>query len=234
MSYKYSKRKMQPRPRPPMPASTPTVPLPASEVKEKKSSPTAAPAQKSFDIESWIQGGKFESGKFEPRCSHDPVEIIEIGGVPIYVADGWGSRKAPAGSVVLNCTGTPKRGVAEMPSAFSALTAHLKDQGVEEITLDWPDGGLPPVKASFWRALIEACAARKAPLVIHCIGGHGRTGTALAAILIAYSIPADDAVEFVREHHCHKAIETLAQERYLDDLDEELNVVEDEPVDFLE
>lgn len=46
--------------------------------------------------------------------------------------------------------------------------------------------------------------------------------------------PADDAVEFVREHHCHKAIETLAQERYLDDLDEELNVVEDEPVDFLE
>ena len=206
-------RKMQPRP--PMPATTPTVPL-ANPMPAKD----AFSKQKSFDIDTWINGAKYTPA---PKCSHDAAHIIEIGGVPIYVADGWGVRKAPPGSVVLNCMGVPKSGKADIPDGFGALQAHIDEPRVTEITLDWPDGGLPPVKASFWRALIEACAARKAPLVIHCIGGHGRTGTALASILIAYSIPADDAVKFVRDKHCTKAIETLAQERYLDDLDEELN-----------
>lgn len=157
------------------------------------------------------------------RCVHDPTHVIEIDSVPIYVADGPGARKAPAGAVVLNCTGTPRRDPAVLPKSLDALQAHLSSDAVEEIVLPWPDGGTPPVKRSFWRALIEACAARKAPLVIHCIGGHGRTGTALASILIAYSIPAQDAIEFVREHHCNRAIETTAQELYLDRLDKILN-----------
>ena len=214
-------RKMQPRPQ--MPATTPTVPLPVSKTPPSKG-PVPMAKSKSFDfqvVDTWINGAKYTPIK---KCTHDPTKIIEIAGVSIFVADGWGARSAAVGSVVLNCTGTPKHNAGDdIPPTFAMLRAHLDEPRVTEITLDWPDGGLPPVKASFWRALIEACAAQNVPLVIHCIGGHGRTGTALASILIAYSIPAEDAIEYVREKHCTKAIETLAQERYLEDLDEELN-----------
>ena len=164
---------------------------------------------------------------FLPKCVHDAAEVIVIDEVPIYCADGWGARKAPDGAVVLNCTGTPRHEDAYMPKRWDVLRAHLDRAPVEEITLPWDDGGTPPVKATFWRALIELCAARKVPLVIHCIGGHGRTGTALAAILIAYAIPADDAIAFVRKNHCDKAIETLRQERYLAELDFDLNEATD-------
>lgn len=160
---------------------------------------------------------------FAPKCVHDITHVIDLCDVAISVSDGWGARKAPRGSVVLNCTGGRNFADADLPASMRSLRAHLDTAGVDEISLDWPDGGIPPVLPSFWRALVEACAASKQPLIIHCVGGHGRTGTALAAILIAYSISAGDAVAWVRKYHCKKAIETLCQERYLDELDDLLN-----------
>lgn len=164
-----------------------------------------------------------------PRCQHNPAHMLDLDGVAILVADLYGASRAADGSVVLNCTGDARRTFIELPPSMRTLAAHLPQPRVTEITLPWPDGGIPPVLASFWRALIEQCAATGAPLVIHCIGGHGRTGTALAAILIAYSIPAGDAIEWVRKNHCDRAIETKAQEYYLADLDRELNGAEVTP-----
>jgi len=46
-----------------------------------------------------------------------------------------------------------------------------------------------------------------------CIGGHGRTGTFLAALVSEYGEP--DAITYVREHYCKKAVESDSQVKFL-------------------
>lgn len=47
-----------------------------------------------------------------------------------------------------------------------------------------------------------------------CIGGHGRTGTVLAA-LTKLMLDENDAITYVRENYCKKAVESEAQVRFL-------------------
>lgn len=49
---------------------------------------------------------------------------------------------------------------------------------------------------------------------IGCIGGHGRTGTVLAA-LVAHMTTEADAIGYVREHYCEKAVESTEQVKFL-------------------
>jgi hypothetical protein len=46
-----------------------------------------------------------------------------------------------------------------------------------------------------------------------CIGGHGRTGTFLAALVSEYG--EKDAISYVREHYCQKAVESSVQVDFL-------------------
>lgn len=46
-----------------------------------------------------------------------------------------------------------------------------------------------------------------------CIGGHGRTGTFLAALVSDFG--EQDAVTYVRENYCHKAVESKSQMDFL-------------------
>lgn len=56
-------------------------------------------------------------------------------------------------------------------------------------------------------------------LEIGCIGGHGRTGTLAASVLIGlYDMAATDAIDYVRKNHCKKAIESTSQEKMLYEL----------------
>jgi protein-tyrosine phosphatase len=50
------------------------------------------------------------------------------------------------------------------------------------------------------------------------MGGHGRTGTALASVLMASgkATDPDTAIELVRSKHCKRAIETYDQIDYLE------------------
>jgi protein-tyrosine phosphatase len=52
---------------------------------------------------------------------------------------------------------------------------------------------------------------------IGCLGGHGRTGTALACLAVLAGTPPDDAVAWVRATYCEKAVETDAQEQLVAD-----------------
>lgn len=49
---------------------------------------------------------------------------------------------------------------------------------------------------------------------VGCIGGHGRTGTFLAA-LVAHMKINDDPIKWVRKHHCKKAVESASQVKFL-------------------
>lgn len=49
---------------------------------------------------------------------------------------------------------------------------------------------------------------------VGCIGGHGRTGTLFAA-LVAHMTDEEDAITYVREHYCKKAVEAKSQIEFL-------------------
>jgi hypothetical protein len=83
--------------------------------------------------------------------------------------------------------------------------------------VDWPDFELPRDTAAFRAALEEVLdRARQGKRVeLGCWGGHGRTGTALACLAVLAGTPASEAVAWVRENYCEKAIETEAQEAFV-------------------
>jgi len=88
--------------------------------------------------------------------------------------------------------------------------------------LDWPDFGVPadrPVVLSSLRSLMDR--ARQGQVVeIGCLGGHGRTGTALALLAVLAGHPRDDAVAWVRNHYCAEAVETRKQSAYVQEDDQ--------------
>jgi protein-tyrosine phosphatase len=64
------------------------------------------------------------------------------------------------------------------------------------------------------RAVLERARAGES-VEIGCVGGHGRTGTALAWLAFLTGPHAADAVAWVRAHYCPRAVETAAQERFI-------------------
>lgn len=94
------------------------------------------------------------------------------------------------------------------------------------VRLDWADQSAPfGVTIAFWQALLnalpEGTAEEPAKVIVSCQGGHGRTGTALAALLITASegqYGASDAARIVRSTHCKQSIESKSQMDYLLDL----------------
>jgi protein-tyrosine phosphatase len=83
--------------------------------------------------------------------------------------------------------------------------------------LDWPDFGVPddaaPVDTAL-RALLDRARAGER-VEIGCLGAHGRTGTALAGLAVLSGQPASEAVGWVRDNYCERAVETAEQEAFV-------------------
>lgn len=74
-----------------------------------------------------------------------------------------------------------------------------------------------PKDPESFKALIEWLAVQLiADKLVHigCIGGHGRTGTVLAA-LVKHMTGNEDAITYVRENYCEKAVESQVQIDFL-------------------
>ena len=85
--------------------------------------------------------------------------------------------------------------------------------------VDWPDFGVPASIDELRRklgALLER-ARRGERVELGCLGAHGRTGTAVACMATLAGAPASDAVDWVRTHHCEKAVETPEQAGFVAD-----------------
>jgi hypothetical protein len=80
----------------------------------------------------------------------------------------------------------------------------------------WPDFWLPTDRTAAAAALREAWArAENERVEIACAGGHGRTGTALACLVVLDGLPGRQAVAYVRQHYAAQAVETPWQHRYV-------------------
>jgi hypothetical protein len=82
----------------------------------------------------------------------------------------------------------------------------------------WPDLGLPVDVDGLRTALMDVVErARHGERVeIGCLGGHGRTGTALACLATLTGLPAGEAVEWVRRTYCGGAVETEEQRAFVE------------------
>jgi len=83
--------------------------------------------------------------------------------------------------------------------------------------LDWPDFGVPDDAAATLDALRALLARARAGerVEVGCLGGHGRTGTALAGLAVLTGTPPADAVAWVRANYCEHAVETPDQEAFV-------------------
>lgn len=83
--------------------------------------------------------------------------------------------------------------------------------------LDWSDLRVPADRASVLAGLGRALerARRGERVEVGCLGGHGRTGTALACLAVLAGSPPADAVGWVRANYCADAVETAEQEAFV-------------------
>jgi len=79
--------------------------------------------------------------------------------------------------------------------------------------VDWPDRKAIPVEQIHQIILkVHGILVKKNTVEIACLGGHGRTGTLLACLLVYMEgLHPRQAIQEVWKRHCHNAIETLDQ-----------------------
>jgi protein-tyrosine phosphatase len=84
--------------------------------------------------------------------------------------------------------------------------------------VDWPDFGIPrnseTARLQIIDAFIRACEGER--VEIGCIGGHGRTGTLLACMVVLAGHKPQDAVRWVRRNYCSHAVETSEQGEWVE------------------
>jgi hypothetical protein len=91
-----------------------------------------------------------------------------------------------------------------------------KYKPVQDLQFYITDGQPPKNEDDFMRMIIWVCNQLQSGKKIHfgCIGGHGRTGTALAAV-VALMTGMEDPITYVRQHYCKKAVESSSQVKFL-------------------
>ncbi|WP_394330728.1 dual specificity protein phosphatase family protein [Cytophaga hutchinsonii] len=96
-----------------------------------------------------------------------------------------------------------------------------KKQGVECLHVPVIDQKIP-VKAEIERinAFINAQQKKHKKVLIHCVGGLGRSGLVAACYLKSLGYPSDDAIKIVREARSSRAIESTEQEKFVYDYNE--------------
>lgn len=87
----------------------------------------------------------------------------------------------------------------------------------EEVRFLIPDMSTPSDPDEFRRLVIwtKKKIAKGAKIHAGCIGGHGRTGMFLSALVSLYG--EKGAIDYVRQHYCQKAVESSGQVNFLSD-----------------
>lgn len=147
----------------------------------------------------------WSSKKHVPMC-YDTHPPLEFGGLTVY----GGSCSHP---MVKD---------ADVYIGFdynvSGGTPRFPWEGPMPVIIRYPvsDGSAPADPESFRKMVDWTLDQLKQGKKVHvgCIGGHGRTGTFLAA-LVAVHTGNTKAVEYVRENYCKSAVESTSQVNFL-------------------
>lgn len=159
-----------------------------------------------------------------PACSHKPTHVIDGGeeGWGVWAGKKWDVQDhANKYDVVLNLTGDPinwsvKGHRIPIPELSQWSKSPEVEKKYKEIVLDWPDMGVVTLPIAFWQQLVKYLQDNKYKMLTFCMGGHGRTGTAIASLLVtSLNWEPEEAVKWVKENYCKQAIETYHQTNYV-------------------
>jgi hypothetical protein len=94
-------------------------------------------------------------------------------------------------------------------------------RGTADLWFPIPDFSVPDdtakTQSALRCALLQLIAGN--PIYVGCLGGKGRTGLFMA--LLAKALGADDPISYVRENFNAHAVETMAQELWIEEFDTE-------------
>ena len=158
---------------------------------------------------------------YKKWCQHDGTEVIvKVGNVTFGGAAGREVERGTAVLVVDMARDASRHSDVARYCSFPTQFESLREcvvSGPPRIEIDWTDRGAPPLTKAFFEKLPKL--VKKGHVIINCVGGHGRTGTALAALMIVHhKMSAEDAIKTVRKLHCEEAIESKEQVRWLCEL----------------
>ena len=92
------------------------------------------------------------------------------------------------------------------------LTRMSQAAGLEALHLPVADMGAPSMEQiEQFVTAVEDSLARRRPVMVHCMGGRGRTGTLIACYLVKKGMKPWDAIKYVRKRR-HGSVETPEQE----------------------
>lgn len=178
--------------------------------------------------------GSHKSTTGYATCSHDPKALFEYNDILFY---GATQRRVDASflqdhDLIINCgaydavcgASYSNGPFKKLPKWLDAARYKLTLPPVDEVWLDWADFNVPNINDNFWPELVQNAKDNGVKRIIACCtGGHGRTGTALAALLVSMGWSVKKAVTFLRQSYCHEAVENMKQVEYLTGLSKRLN-----------
>jgi len=155
-----------------------------------------------------------------------PTPVMMVGGATIYA----GSARLVAHEIerldlMIDLAGIVMgRGslsvVTGNATARSRLPDSLFTDEVPLIAVDWPDASIPALDTQWWADLVKYIETLPwgSRVGIGCMGGIGRTGTALSIIgaLSGTCGPESDPVTWLRSVYDKDAVETYTQLRYVE------------------
>lgn len=103
-------------------------------------------------------------------------------------------------------------GDAELAEGLAQYT--VENNATRILQIDWDDRQAPNVTPEFW---VEMNKLLYGDVMTCCVGGHGRSGTSFVCLLLVNAPDYDalDAMIHVRSVHCPRAIESVAQHDYI-------------------
>jgi protein-tyrosine phosphatase len=156
-------------------------------------------------------------------CSHYPTHIIAGRNWNVYAGKKSDvTASAHNYDVVFNMSGYSIRQEHSIPIE-SLKKWETYNSDFSEMLMDWPDYGVVNLPVEFWQELVSYLKAGNRKMLVFCIGGHGRTGTALACLLVAgLNWKAKRAISWIRKNYCQSAIESMSQENYIRAIENQL------------
>lgn len=154
---------------------------------------------------------------YAPSCAHAPTHVISSeSGYGIWAGKKDDCKlRANDFDIVLNLTYNTIKEYHRIP--IDALKKYECPDTFTELQIDWPDFSVPNLPKEFWIDLWAHVKKEKKRVLVFCMGGHGRTGTAIACLMVAAEIfSPKEAIAWVRKNYCNSAIESMSQERYIE------------------
>lgn len=163
------------------------------------------------------------------KCRHAPTAVFRVKDSDVVYYGGSDSKvqEFDFEGLVICLLGrdqliSPKKPVRSTGDWAKKLKNYMDvgDVHPNYMTIDWPDYSIPPVLPGFFKALQEEVEEKGIKKVLFfCMGGHGRTGTALASVLIEVcNFSSKQATRWVHEKYCKEAIESTSQKDWLKDI----------------